>query len=329
MTDLAILADENMAGVASLFDALGRVQQKAGRHIQQADLVDIDVLLVRSVTRVDAQLLEGTAVKFVGSATSGFDHVDRAYLSQAGIEFAYAPGANANSVVEYVLSVLLQDLSRFERLLAGAASYGIVGYGHVGQLLHHRLAALGVECVLYDPWLADSHAQVTDQLAAVLRCDVISIHAELTEALPWPSKHLFDDAALQAMGDNTLLINAGRGGIIDNRALFQCLGRARAPKVVLDVWEAEPFIDRHLLSRLWLGTPHIAGYSLDGKVLATQMLAQAVAKHIGGLEPGADDASPLGQNPVLELPAGLERVAMCQWLLSQVYDVKQDDLVIC
>ncbi|NQX89836.1 MAG: 4-phosphoerythronate dehydrogenase, partial [Halioglobus sp.] len=216
---LKIVADENIPGLQRDPDHGVKLSRVAGRGIQAEHLTDADILLVRSVTRVDQSLLSESPVRFVGSATSGFDHIDRTYLQRRGIVFAHAPGANANAVVEYVLTAIAAVGDTLEELLHGAA-VGIIGYGHVGSALAARLHDLGIDHKVYDPWLDPAVVGSAASLDDVLDCSVVTLHPELTHAKPWPSYHLLGAEELSQLRPNTLLINASRGAIIDNQALL-------------------------------------------------------------------------------------------------------------
>lgn len=317
-----ILADENIPAVEDYLGHYGPIRRVRGRGLSRSQLRDVDVLLVRSVTPVDSTLLAGTPVTFVGTATSGIDHIDRAYLEAQGIGFAYAAGANANSVVEYVLSAIAAVENKLEQLFAGG-TVGIVGYGHVGSALAARLAALGVRYRVYDPWLDPQSVSHRADLETVLGCDVVSLHPELTMLEPWPSHHLVDAAALARMSPGTLLINASRGPVVDNEALLGCLGESRGPLTVLDVWDPEPGISVPLLQQVTLGTPHVAGYSHDGKLRATAMLGEALASHLQQLPPPRE--SPVNDPPPVEVPAALSDAGMLRFLLFSRYDIRVDD----
>ncbi len=319
---LSILADENIPAAEQYFVALGTVRRAPGRRLQAADLQGVDVLLVRSVTAVGEALLGDSGVRFVGSATSGVDHIDRDYLQARGIGFAHAPGANANSVVEYVLAAIAACGSRLERLLAGG-KLGIVGYGHIGRALAARADALGIEHCVYDPWLDPRIIRRPATLEQVLDCDVVSLHPELTFEHPWPSHHLIDARRLSRLRADALLINASRGAVVDNRALLTQLDTTGGPVAVLDVWEEEPAIHPGLLERATFGTPHIAGYSLDGKLRGTAMLAEAVAAAFG-LE-WRDPAGSLEALPPLAVPEQLGGADIARFLLSSRYDIRRDD----
>ena len=326
MSRLRIVYDENIAGVQELFDSCGELVPMSGRAIDRASLDGADALLVRSITRIDPQLLDGTPVRFVGSATSGFDHVDRDYLAAAGIRFAHAPGSNANSVVEYVLAAIAAVDDYWERLEQGA-SVGILGYGHVGRCLADRLRALGFDCRVNDPWLQPETISHGATLEDVLACDVVTLHCSLTHQQPWPSYHVLDKARLAALGPEQLLINASRGEVIDQAALRHQLTAGSGPATVLDVWESEPLVDADLLRLVRIGTAHIAGYSLDGKLDGTRQLRQALA---GTFEL----AEPVQQTPAgmalaqIELSGDLTAATLVRELIASRYVIGLDDQLL-
>ncbi|MEZ5501923.1 MAG: 4-phosphoerythronate dehydrogenase [Halioglobus sp.] len=322
---LQILADENIPAVEHYLGHLGPVRRAAGRALEPHQLRDVDVLLVRSVTRVDKALLAGSPVRFVGTATSGLDHIDRAYLAERGIAFAYAPGSNANSVVEYVLAAIAAVGDKLEQLLDGGVA-GIVGYGHIGKAVATRFAALGIRYRIHDPWLPANAIPNAATLDAVLDCDVVSLHPELTRRQPWPSYHLLGTDELRRLRPDALLVNASRGPVIDNPALRKQLDRGCGPLTVLDVWEGEPAIDRELLERVTLGTAHIAGYSLDGKLLATRMLSEAVAAKLALPPPPGD--SPVAGAPPLAVSGTPGGAQLLRYLVQARYDIRLDDRLL-
>lgn len=320
-----VLADENIPGVEDSLGSAFRVRRFRGRELTAEMAAVADALLVRSVTTVDAALLEHSRVKFVGTATSGFEHIDRDYLSGSGIAFAHAPGANANSVVEYVLAAIAHCDNLLERLLDGAR-VGVVGYGHIGRALVSRLHALGIESCVYDPWLPRESVPGAGSLASVLACDVVSLHCELTQRSPWPSKHLIRAPELDAMQANSLLVNASRGSVIDNEALLRHLQQNGEPTVVLDVWEHEPDISSALLDHARLGTAHIAGYSYDGKLRATKMLCAALAAHLQCALPKSIDVASAADE--VQVPPGLARAELLRYLVAARYDIARDDALL-
>nr|WP_255775815.1 4-phosphoerythronate dehydrogenase [Microbulbifer sediminum] len=296
---------------------MGQVTRVPGRNLQPSQLVDADILLVRSVTQVNSELLAGTPVRFVGSCTIGTDHLDTDWLEGHGITWSAAPGCNANSVVEYVfcaLSALGVDWR--ER------NFGIVGCGNVGGLLQRRLQALGVDCAVYDPWLPDNPDSAS--LHSVLERDVVCLHAPLVRGGPHPSHHLLGADEIAQLHDDAVLVSAGRGAVVDNRALLERLRSGSGPSTVLDVWENEPDIDLELLRHVDIGTPHIAGYSLDGKLAGTRMVRAALDRFLGSTGTAAQEAGRDLNGGVLECPREQGFAAMAG-LLLQVYDPRADD----
>jgi erythronate-4-phosphate dehydrogenase len=282
---MKIIADENMPMVRELFADFGLVETFPGRELSFEQVKDADALLVRSVTPVNAALLDGSSIGFVGSATIGTDHVDLDYLEQQGIQFANAPGCNAGAVVQYVLSVLFSLRADWM-----SQTVGIVGCGSVGGRLYQTLQKLGVNCRCYDPFLECSNLYSASNLPLVsfdevIQSDILCLHTPLTVDGPYPTFHLFNEDVLSRLGDNVLLINAGRGAVVDNRELLRLLPH-RSWQVALDVWEGEPNIMIPLLERVDIGTPHIAGYSYDGKVNGTTMVRDAFCRWQGIVDSG-------------------------------------------
>lgn len=323
---MKIVADENIPCVEQAFATLGEVTLVAGRELRPGQVRDADILLVRSVTRVDAGLLEGSRVRFVGSATIGFDHVDRDYLQSHGIGFATAPGSNAVSAAEYVISALLA-LSERQSFDLVDKRVGIIGCGNVGSRVREKLAALGVECLVNDPPLQEQGGG-TDfvGLDDILEADIITLHVPLTHTGRHPTFHLIDEALMARFRPHTLLVNTARGAAIDNRALEQLLAGRRDLSVVLDVWEGEPAIDMALLQQVALGTPHIAGYSLDGKLRGTGMIYRAVCEHFG-MAGNWEASENLPARPLLDLAARgeIDPAACLRKAVFHCYDIRRDD----
>ena len=265
-----ILADENMPLVSTLFAEYGNVKVMPGRHIASKDLESIDVLLVRSVTKIDEKLLRGTKVRYVGSATSGIDHLDVNYLSEANIQFDYAPGCNALAVTEYSLSAMsvLCDNWRNKKV-------SVIGCGNVGSKLIEVLSKFGISCNYFDPFVERQDVPKIRVFNRIAQSDILCFHTPLIETGEFPTKHLVGKKLLELLKPNTIIINAGRGAVISNKALLEFLKARKSIKVALDVWENEPDIDLELLDLVDIGTPHIAGNTIEGKLRGTQMLHKA------------------------------------------------------
>lgn len=281
---MRIAVDEDIPFATAAFARFGAVQALPARELTPAALRDADALIVRSVTRVNAALLDGTAVRFVGTATSGVDHIDRNYLRANGIALADALGANANAVAEYIVAALLH-LRADRSLDLSHCTLGIVGCGHVGRRVARYAAALGPRCVINDPPLGRATCEpLYRPLEDALACDVVSLHVPLERTGADPTYHLVNDAFLRAMKPGAVLINTSRGAIADSAALKRALDGKRLGGLVLDVWENEPAIDVDLASRCLLATSHIAGHSLDAKIAAVGQLVEAFAAHAGSRE---------------------------------------------
>ena len=321
---MKIIADENIPCVQQAFASIGEVSLLPGRELQAGQVHDADILLVRSVTRVDASLLKGSSVRFVGSATIGFDHVDRDYLQQQGIGFATAPGSNATSAAEYVVSALmvLSEQQGFE--LAGK-TVGIIGCGNVGSRVRRKLLALGMQCRVNDPPLqaGGGHDDFV-ALDEVLQADIVTVHVPLTREGQYPTFHLANDAFLERLKPGAIFINTSRGAVADNRALDALLASRDDLSVVLDVWEGEPTISASLLRKVDLGTPHIAGYSYDGKLRGTDMIYRAACEYFA-LPVSWQVADELPQVATIDMCSREAGNALVSAVVLGAYDVRQDD----
>ena len=258
---------------------MGTVSYLPGAAISQADVADADVLIVRTRTRCDRALLEGSRVRFVATATIGYDHIDTDYLAEAGIAWANCPGCNASSVGQYVATSLLR-LAEAGYVRLDGCCVGIVGVGHVGTAVDRAVQALRCQTLLCDPprAAAEGPGGFVSMEEVYERADVITYHVPLVRDGHWPTCHMAD---FQRMKRRPVLINAARGEVVDNMALLAALDSGQVRAAVVDTWEGEPAISLPLLRRVFIGTPHIAGYSADGKATATRMALEAVARHFG------------------------------------------------
>lgn len=272
---MKIIADENIPLIHEFFSSLGDVNTMPARAITQEHVRDADLLIVRSVVPIGRELLEGSSVRFVGTCTAGTDHLDTDYFHEAGIAWSSAPGCNANSVGDYVFSALAALNIDFVRL-----QVGIIGCGNVGSRLLRRMLALGVDCRCYDPFLDNPELRL-GSLEEVLASDIVCVHAPLTRSGPHPSFHLLGKAELQQLKPGAVLISAGRGAVVDNEALSELLSQRNDLRIVLDVWESEPDVNRELFKQVNFGTPHIAGHSYDGKARGTEIVYQKACEFLG------------------------------------------------
>lgn len=319
-----IVCDENIPLADHYFASLGEITYYPGRHITAQCVRDADVLLVRSVTTVNAALLHGSRVRFVGTATIGEDHIDKDYLAEAGIVFANAPGCNANSVAEYVLAALF-DWWLNPSIIKSASALqhlriAIVGLGNVGSRVKTLCEHLQISTVCYDPFKASDTAIPFDEIC---NADVITFHTPLTKSGAYPTHHLADQRFLSSLKPGALLINSGRGAVFDNAALLQRLTTHTDLSAVLDVWEGEPQPEALLIQACYLSTPHIAGYSYDGKIKGTQMLFQSLRDFLGqSLPEPAAAPVPLIQCKPSEQLVGDALINAC---IQQAYAIRRDD----
>jgi erythronate-4-phosphate dehydrogenase len=326
---MQIIADENIPYVKEAFSTLGEVYTKEGRSLKHADLGSAEVLLVRSVTQVNKALLENSAVRFVGTATIGLDHIDLGYLQQQDIGFASAPGSNATSAAEYVISALLIIAER-QGFQLSDKKVGIIGCGNVGSRVLNKLEALGVECVVSDPPLAEKNrgSNFVD-LETVLSADIITLHVPLTKTGRYPTYRLVDTDFLAQLQEKVILVNTSRGVVIDEVALLKTLKARPAMTVILDVWQNEPDINLSLLQRAALGTPHIAGYSFDGKVRGTEMLYAAVCDYFQHPPTWqAKNCLPTPPLTHLSFSKSIDDEVAIRTAVMACYDVRRDDAAL-
>ncbi len=322
-----LIVDENIPLAREAFACFGDVQLVHGRKITRETVADADVLIVRSVTVVDEELLDGSRVKFVGTATIGTDHLDLGYLDHAGIGVANAAGSNAQSVVEYVVAAMLEICHRKDLTLRGR-TLGIVGHGNIGSRLAKLAPALGLRVLINDPPLQrqKTPGHWVSLQEVLMESNFVSFHVPMIRTGQDRTLHLITHDEYELMRPNAYVINTSRGGVVENGGLFDSIGEMLIAGAVLDVWENEPEIDRGLLNLTTLGTPHIAGYSYDGKINGTRIMHEAVARFLGQ-EPSWKPSLPLPEDHRIELD--LSESATNEDLLRQAvrhaYDIRRDD----
>lgn len=243
-----------------------------GSSISASDVRDADALIVRTRTLCDEKLLGGSRVKFVATATIGFDHLDVDYLNRAGIHWINCPGCNSGSVAQYLRSVLIL-LTRDHGIRPSETTLGIVGCGHVGSKVRQIAQEMGFRVLVSDPPLG-MHCDLHE-------CDIITYHVPLTKTGDYTTWHLADACFFDSLTREPIIINTSRGEVADNQALLQALRSGKVRQAVIDTWENEPNISRELLEAVYIGTPHIAGYSADGKVNADNMVIEGLCRFFG------------------------------------------------
>ena len=326
---MKIWVDENIPMGKEAFSGHGQVVSFAGRGLARKDIAEADALIVRSITRANADLLEGTPVRFVGTATIGTDHIDMPYLASRGIGFSSAPGCNANSVGEYVTAALTCLEKRHAFALAGK-TLGIIGYGHVGKQVERKALALGLRVLKCDPPLSDAAlaagtAGVFSDLPALLAaCDILTLHVPLTKGGPYPTLNLANADFFARLARPCVLINTCRGEVIDEAALAAAMDEGKVRHLILDVFRGEPDIDGKLAAGADLITPHIAGYSLPGKLNGTTQVAQAFRSFFG-FATAWRPVFPVPPQPNLEYPGTGSDSAFLHHCVHSAYPMMEDD----
>ena len=281
---MKIVADAHIPYIKNYFSPCGELILKPGRDMTNADVKDADILIVRSVVKVDEKLLANSRVKFVGTVTAGADHLDTDYLDSAGILYTTAHGFNSPPVADYVVSVLaaLDDHNKISVKKRQRAA--VIGVGKVGSLVVERLRALNFDVILCDPVRAQSddqfHSTLIDDIADM---DLITLHTPLTHTGSHPTFHLIDKTFLQRQKPGCVLINASRGAVINSEDLKK---HGTHLSWCLDVFENEPWIDREILKSAFIATPHLAGYSVQSKIRGTAMIYR-IACEKGVIKPHA------------------------------------------
>lgn len=320
---MKITADENIIFVHQAFDQLGEVSTYQGRKITNDILKDTDVLLVRSITNVDENLLKGTPVKFVGTATIGTDHIDINYLKENEIFFADAAGSNSDAVAEYVLTAMMEILNANKEDLSGK-TIGIVGHGNIGSRVSKYAKKIGLNVLINDPPLQEKTGSAEYvPLETVLGADIITLHVPLIKEGRFKTVHLINEANLSLIKEGAILINSSRGVVLDNEALNKTLDRKKI-RTVLDVWENEPNIHQELLGKVDIATPHIAGYSEEGKINGTKMLYEKLCFFMK-TEPAWDIYE---KNSIQKIDLKEEKnlTEILYKITRSIYNIKRDDL---
>ena len=279
---MKIVCDDKIPFLRGALEPFAEVVYLPGKQTTPDVVRDADAIITRTRTKCDAALLAGSAVKVIATATIGFDHIDTAWCEANGIRWENAPGCNSWSVKQYIASVLV-SLQRRYGLDLTAMTLGVVGVGNVGSKVAEVASLLGMKVLLNDPPRARAEGErgfvPLDELMA--RADIVTLHVPLTKEGEDATWHLFDAARIGRLRPDQFLFNSSRGPVVDNAALKAALKAKALRGAVLDVWEGEPDIDRELMGLLEYSTPHIAGYSADGKANGTTMSVRTVARVLG------------------------------------------------
>ncbi len=320
---MKFLIDKGILHAREAFSTIGDVALEIGSKITTESVKDVDVLVLRTTTAVNRELLAGSRVKFVATATSGSDHVDKTYLESAGIGFAAAPGCNAEAVAEFVINALVRSSNR-TGIDLDKKVLGIVGAGNAGSALERRASSLGLKCLLNDPPLfeqtkLDKYMSLKE---VIHHSDILSLHVPLTETGSHPTRYLINESIIQHFKRGIILVNTCRGGVVQESALHN--NRNRIGSLIIDVWENEPAIDNITLEQVDLATPHVAGYSLEGKIKATEMAYKNVCCFFK-LNPTWESPRHCSDNMIKICISETDIKAILSELMERTYDIYSDD----
>ena len=326
---MKVVADDKIPFLKGVLESEGiEVVYLPGAKTTDADVSNADALITRTRTKCNEKLLENSAVKFIATATIGFDHIDTDYVEKRGICWTNAPGCNSSSVAQYITSLLLNLAVKHNFKLADKV-LGVVGVGYVGKKVAAVGRALGMKVLLNDPprARAEGDKEFVSLDIVAQKADIITIHVPLEYEGEDKTFHLADEEFLNKLTQKQFIINASRGEVVDNAALRKVLEKRSIAGGVLDVWENEPEIDLELLNLLDYATPHIAGYSTDGKVNGTSMSVNALAKFFNlseRLQNWYPDNVPVPENTVIECPADGSLEEKLLYIVSQSYNIADD-----
>lgn len=325
---IKVVADHKIPFLKGALEKVAKVLYLPGKQISNKDLLDADALITRTRTLCNRELLEGTKVSFIASATIGYDHIDTAFCEHSGVRWTNAPGCNSSSVQQYVVSTLLY-LACQRNLDLRKMTLGVIGVGNVGKKVLSAGDALGMKVLMNDPPRARREGAngfvSLDELLG--QADILTLHVPLNHGGDDNTFQLVNRDFIEKARKGVILINTSRGAVVDEAALMEGIGRSVFSEVVLDVFEQEPHIDPKLLKAISLATPHIAGYSLDGKANGTAMSVQAISRHFGlGMDLWKPKDIPLPVQAELYGDASRDREPDLLWdIFRQSYDVSADD----
>ena len=329
---MKIVCSRNMPFVQEAFQTLGEATVFEGRDINADTVRDADLLAIRSTTKVNSALLDGSRVRFVGTATIGTDHLDIDYFEAHNIHWCYSPGCNANSVSEYLTAVLLCLATRHGITLRGK-TLGVIGVGNVGSRAVTKGEALGMRVLQNDPprQRAEGDNETFVSLETLLaESDFVTTHVPMTHDGLDPTYHMADGNVFAAMRPGSVFINAARGAVVNTDALLAAIESGQLAHVALDTWEGEPAIRQDALAAVEIGTPHTAGYSFEGKVTGTVMVYEEACRFLGR-EPTwtPDELLPSPALPNVTVNAANRPPEEALWeVVRQLYDVEREDAAL-
>jgi erythronate-4-phosphate dehydrogenase len=324
----AFVIDEHIPFIRGILEPFGRVTYLPGQKIRRKDLLHADGLIVRTRTICSRELLEGTSVRFIVTATIGFDHIDTGYCDAKGVAWFHSPGCNASGVEQYIASALARLAGTSRTRLAGK-TIGIVGVGHVGSRIERVARILDMKPLLNDPPRERKEGPgrfvSLDRIAE--EADIVTLHVPLNTEGEDRTVHLADHAFFSRLKKKPVFINTSRGPVTDSEALKCAIQEELVSTAVVDVWENEPGIDLELMKLADIATPHVAGYSLEGKALGTAMCVRAASRHFGlGLDEWYPAELPGPENPVFNIEEqGLSFEAILLEATRHAYDIMKDD----
>ncbi len=324
-----IIADDKIPFLKGVLEPFAEVTYLPGNQINRTNIMGSDALLVRTRTRCNSELLAGTPVKYIGTATIGFDHIDTAFCEENNIKWISAPGCNSSSVQQYIAAALLR-ISAESRLSLKGRTIGIVGVGNVGSKVQSLANVLGMNVLLNDPPRERREGKNNfvglDQL--LIESDIITLHVPLNMDGEDRTFHMFNNEVFSKVKRRCWLINTSRGEVVETEALKNALTGERIAGAVIDVWEREPEIDIPLMHMAFLATPHIAGYSADGKANGTAMIVKNLCESFNiPLTSWYPSEVPGTQDPVLEIDcAGKTSEEIVRKAVNHTYNIVEDDV---
>lgn len=324
---MLVVADDKIPFLREVLEPFFRVEYVPGAGIRREHLKDADALIIRTRTKCNRELLEGTRVKFIATATIGFDHIDTQYCAATGIHWTSAPGCNATSVVQYMGSALACLFDQFG-LNPGNTTLGIIGAGHVGSSVHTLAQNLGMRVLLNDPprERVEGPGQFSDLDALLAESDILSFHVPLNPAGIDKTFHMGNHSLFERVKKPFFLVNTSRGEVIDTAALMHHLKTGKIRAAVIDVWENEPNAHTGLIRDVLIATPHIAGYSVEGKANGTAMSVRALSRFFGlGIDNWFPSSLPPPGDPFIKLPGPVDTPAIFSALLASYNIISDSD----